>query len=208
MPGILYIISAPSGAGKTSLLNRVLQNQLICNIQLSISYTTRKIRSGEFNKEHYFFVSQEKFKNMIENDFFLEYAKVFGHYYGTSKKIIENILSSGVDVLLDIDWQGAQQIRKKYSNSCSIFIVPPSMKELSRRLHSRKKESKRIIENRMLQAELEIMHYIEYDYLIVNDCFNSALNDLKSVVESERLRIDKNNKMYHNIFISNLLNNF
>ncbi|MCR3754700.1 MAG: guanylate kinase [Candidatus Westeberhardia cardiocondylae] len=202
----LYMISAPSGAGKSSLLQRILKKKLICNIQLSISYTTREIREGELHKKHYFFISKEKFQNMIKNNYFLEYAKVFGNYYGTSKKMIEGILSAGIDVLLDIDWQGAQQIRRKIPNSCSIFILPPSLKELSRRLYSRRQDSEKIITKRLLQVHKEMVHYIEYDYLIVNDCFDSAVRDLQIIVESERLRINKQ-QFFHNTLIKNLLNN-
>ncbi|CEN32088.1 Guanylate kinase [Candidatus Westeberhardia cardiocondylae] len=204
MFGTLYIVSAPSGVGKTSLLHNICANKLICDITLSISYTTREMRLGEFHKKHYFFVSKQKFKDMIRNNFFLEYAKVFDNYYGTSKAEIRDFLSSGMDVLLDIDWQGAQQIRYSVPNSCSIFIFPPSIKELNRRLYRRKKDDKIIIKKRMLQAVKEMNHYMEYDYLIFNDCFDVALRDLRIIIESERLRVDRQ-KLFHGNLIKELL---
>ncbi|MGO2924019.1 MAG: guanylate kinase, partial [Hafnia paralvei] len=164
--GTLYIVSAPSGAGKSSLIQALLKTQPLYDTQVSISHTTRAKRPGENHAEHYYFVSHDEFRQMIEEDAFLEYAEVFGNYYGTSRKAIEQILSTGVDVFLDIDWQGAQQIRKKMPQSRSIFILPPSKDELDRRLRGRGQDSDEVIAKRMAQAVAEMTHYAEYDYLI------------------------------------------
>ena len=194
--GTLYIVSAPSGAGKSSLIQALLKTQPLYDTQVSISHTTRAKRPGENHAEHYYFVSHDEFRQMIEEDAFLEYAEVFGNYYGTSRKAIEQILSTGVDVFLDIDWQGAQQIRKKMPQSRSIFILPPSKDELDRRLRGRGQDSDEVIAKRMAQAVAEMTHYAEYDYLIVNDDFDLALSDLKTIIRAERLRLGRQ-KMRH-----------
>lgn len=187
MEGILYIVSAPSGAGKSSLLNMLIQH--LYDAQVSVSYTTRARRPGEVHGEHYYFVSVNEFKRMISENTFIEYAKVFGHYYGTSRESIEPILASGVDVFLDIDWQGAQQIKHQRPNSRSIFILPPSKEVLDRRLRGRGQDSEDVIAIRMRQAVAEINHYAEYDYLILNESFNRACLDLKTIILAERLRM-------------------
>lgn len=202
--GTLYIVSAPSGAGKSSLIQALLKTQPLYDTQVSISHTTRAKRPGENHGEHYFFVSHDEFRQMIEEDAFLEYAEVFGNYYGTSRKAIEQILSTGVDVFLDIDWQGAQQIRKKMPQSRSIFILPPSKDELDRRLRGRGQDSDEVIAKRMAQAVAEMTHYAEYDYLIVNDDFDLALSDLKTIIRAERLRLGRQ-KMRHDALITKLL---
>lgn len=202
--GTLYIVSAPSGAGKSSLIQALLKTQPLYDTQVSISHTTRAKRPGENHAEHYYFVSHDEFRQMIEEDAFLEYAEVFGNYYGTSRKAIEQILSTGVDVFLDIDWQGAQQIRKKMPQSRSIFILPPSKDELDRRLRGRGQDSDEVIAKRMAQAVAEITHYAEYDYLIVNDDFDLALSDLKTIIRAERLRLGRQ-KMRHDALITKLL---
>ncbi|TBM30443.1 guanylate kinase [Hafnia paralvei] len=202
--GTLYIVSAPSGAGKSSLIQALLKTQPLYDTQVSISHTTRAKRPGENHAEHYYFVSHDEFRQMIEEDAFLEYAEVFGNYYGTSRKAIEQILSTGVDVFLDIDWQGAQQIRKKMPQSRSIFILPPSKDELDRRLRGRGQDSDEIIAKRMAQAVAEMTHYAEYDYLIVNDDFDLALSDLKTIIRAERLRLGRQ-KMRHDALITKLL---
>ncbi|UDG79430.1 Guanylate kinase [Candidatus Ecksteinia adelgidicola] len=204
--GTLYIISAPSGAGKSSLIQSLLKTQLLYNIEVSISYTTRASRPGEYHGKHYFFVSKDEFYYLIKKNEFLEYAKVFGHYYGTARAKIKKLLSSGIDVFLDIDWQGAQQIKKIMPQSCSIFILPPSKEELYRRLYNRGKDSKEIIVKRMTEAVVEMTHYIEYDYLIINHTFDLALLDLKSIIFSLRLR-SKNQFLRHKDLIKNLLSN-
>lgn len=155
---------------------------------VSVSHTTRAPRPGEVEGVHYYFVSKEEFESLIEQDLFLEYAKVFGgNYYGTSLPAIEENLAKGIDVFLDIDWQGAQQIRKKVPSVKSIFILPPSLPELERRLIGRGQDSEEVIAERMSKAISEISHYDEYDYVIVNDDFEKALKDLQSILQAERL---------------------
>ncbi|AYA41845.1 guanylate kinase [Xenorhabdus nematophila] len=202
--GTLYIVSAPSGAGKSSLIQALLKTQPLYDTQVSVSHTTRQARPGENHGEHYFFVTVDEFQNMISHDEFLEHACVFGNYYGTSRKVIEDTLTSGVDVFLDIDWQGAQQIRQKMPAARSIFILPPSQEELLRRLRGRGQDSEDIIAKRMTQAVAEMVHYNEYDYVIINDDFNAALADLQSIIRSERLRLDRQTQR-HDALISKLL---
>ncbi|PHM73121.1 guanylate kinase [Xenorhabdus kozodoii] len=202
--GTLYIVSAPSGAGKSSLIQALLKTQPLYDTQVSVSHTTRQARPGENHGEHYFFVTVDEFQNMITHDEFLEYACVFGHYYGTSRKVIDETLASGVDVFLDIDWQGAQQIRQKMPAARSIFILPPSQEELLRRLRGRGQDSDEVIAKRMAQAVAEMEHYNEYDYVIINDDFNTALADLQSIIRSERLRLDRQTQR-HDALISKLL---
>ena len=202
--GTLYIVSAPSGAGKSSLIQALLKTQPLYDTQVSISHTTRAIRPGEKHGEHYFFVDKEAFREMIERDAFLEHAEVFGNYYGTSRETIEQVLASGVDVFLDIDWQGAQQIRKKMPQARSIFVLPPSKDELDRRLRGRGQDSEEVIAKRMAQAVAEMTHFAEYDYLIVNDDFDLALSDLKTIIRAERLRLSRQ-KLRHDGLITKLL---
>jgi guanylate kinase len=202
--GTLYIVSAPSGAGKSSLIQALLKTQPLYDTQVSISHTTRAVRPGEKNAEHYFFVSKEEFCEMIAKDAFLEHAEVFGNYYGTSREAIEQVLASGVDVFLDIDWQGAQQIRKKMPQARSIFVLPPSKDELDRRLRGRGQDSEEVIAKRMAQAVAEMTHFAEYDYLIVNDDFDLALSDLKTIIRAERLRLSRQ-KLRHDGLITKLL---
>lgn len=184
--GTLYIISAPSGAGKSSLISTLLQDQP-SNMQLSVSHTTRVPRPGEENGKHYHFISQDEFKQLIEKGDFVEWAEVFGNYYGTSKVAIEQALDQGIDVFLDIDWQGAQQVRHIMPQAVGVFILPPSKLELQRRLTNRGQDSEEVIAGRMAQAVSEMSHYNEYDYIIVNDNFATALNDLKAIIRSQRL---------------------
>ncbi|WP_213993505.1 guanylate kinase [Sodalis sp. dw_96] len=202
--GTLYIVSAPSGAGKSSLIQALLKTQPLYDTQVSVSHTTRSVRPGEKQGEHYFFVSKAEFERMIAEDAFLEYANVFGNYYGTSREMIEQVLSTGVDVFLDIDWQGAQQIRIRMPQTRSIFVLPPSREELDRRLRGRGQDSDEIIAQRMAQAVAEMSHYAEYDYLIVNDEFNTALMDLKTIIRAERLRLSRQ-KLRHDALITKLL---
>ncbi|MBX9447962.1 guanylate kinase [Dickeya chrysanthemi] len=202
--GTLYIVSAPSGAGKSSLIQALLKTQPLYDTQVSISHTTRAMRPGEVHGEHYFFVSVDEFRKMIEEDDFLEYAEVFGNYYGTSRAAIEQVLSTGVDVFLDIDWQGARQIRERMPQARSIFILPPSQEELERRLRGRGQDSEEVIARRMKQAVAEMSHYAEYDYLIVNDDFDLALSDLKTIIRAERLRLSRQ-KVRHDALITKLL---
>ncbi|ATA25881.1 guanylate kinase [Brenneria goodwinii] len=202
--GTLYIVSAPSGAGKSSLIQALLKTQPLYDTQVSISHTTRAKRPGESHGEHYFFVSTDEFKRMIQENEFLEYAEVFGNYYGTSRTAIEQVLATGVDVFLDIDWQGAQQIRTQMPLARSIFILPPSKEELERRLRGRGQDNEDVIARRMAQAVAEMTHYAEYDYLIVNDDFDLALLDLKTIIRAERLRLSRQ-KVRHDALITKLL---
>jgi len=187
--GTCFIVSAPSGTGKSSLIRSLLNRCIFNNIQLSISYTTRTIRPGENNGEHYHFISIEKFEKMIKNNLFLEYAKVYNNYYGTSQTIIKKNVSMGYDILLDIDWQGAKQLRNKNIKSKSIFILPPSKKELFKRLKNRRQDSNNVIYERMKSIVSDISHCSEYDYLVVNDDFEKTLKELEKIIRYERLNL-------------------
>lgn len=186
--GNLYIISAPSGAGKSSLINALLADLPRTEVQLSISHTTRNPRPAEEDGVHYYFTNHEQFKCLIEQGHFLEWAEVFGNYYGTSLPMIERSLEQGIDVFLDIDWQGARQIREKVPNVKTVFILPPSKAELEQRLIGRGQDSAETIAKRMAEAVSEMSHYHEFDYVIVNDDFQTALNELKSILTAERLK--------------------
>lgn len=188
--GNLYIISAPSGAGKSSLISALLKADAQSKRMVSVSHTTRQPRPGEENGVHYHFVSVEEFEGLIAQGAFLEYAKVFGgNYYGTSLPAIEKNLAEGIDVFLDIDWQGALQIRQKVSGVKSIFILPPSLAELEKRLIGRGQDSDEVIAERMAKAVSEISHYNEYDYVIINDDFKQALADLQAILRTEKLTL-------------------
>ncbi|CZF84425.1 Guanylate kinase [Grimontia celer] len=197
--GTLYIVSAPSGAGKSSLISALLKDNPRYDMKVSVSHTTRATRPGEENGVHYHFVSVDDFKALIEQEAFLEYAEVFGNFYGTSRLWIEEMLSKGVDIFLDIDWQGAQQIREKMPNAKSIFILPPSREELERRLNARGQDSDEVIAKRMEEARSEISHYNEYDYVIVNDDFDVALMDIKAILRAERMKQDKQYSRHHDM---------
>lgn len=186
--GNLYILSAPSGAGKSSLINALLADVPRSEVQLSISHTTRQPRPGEENGLHYYFTNSDTFKSLIQQGHFLEWAEVFGNYYGTSLPLIEQSLAQGIDVFLDIDWQGARQIRQKVPNVKTIFILPPSKAELEKRLIGRGQDSAETIAKRMAEAVSEMSHYDEFDYVIVNDHFQTALSELKSILMAERLK--------------------
>ena len=189
MSGTLYVISAPSGAGKTSLVNALINT---CEgIKVSVSHTTRPIRPGEEDGVNYHFASQEQFQAMLGNADFLEQAEVFGNYYGTSKTWVEAQLREGIDVILEIDWQGAQQVRQSVPGTESIFILPPSQSALRERLRGRGQDSDEVIQNRMDQAQQEMSHYVEYDYIVVNDDFDVALQQLKTIMLAKRLRIER-----------------
>lgn len=188
IPGNLFILSAPSGAGKSSLISALLKQPSARPMQVSVSHTTRDERPGEINGQHYHFVSKETFETDIEQNAFYEHAEVFGNYYGTSEAAIGEQLSQGIDVFLDIDWQGAQQVRIKRPSVTTIFICPPSRNELENRLRNRGQDSEEVIQSRMEQAQSECSHYQEFDYIIVNDNFDQALLDLTTVVNNQRLK--------------------
>ncbi|MEI8572868.1 guanylate kinase [Methylomonas sp. LW13] len=190
--GKLYIISAPSGAGKTSLVKQLIAE--MDDLAVSVSHTTRAMRSGEQDGVDYFFVSVETFKAMIEQQAFLEHAQVFDNFYGTAQQTVEDNLAKGLDVILEIDWQGAQQVRRMLPESLSIFILPPSIEVLSQRLQNRGQDNPEVIARRMRDAVTEMSHYPEYDYLIVNDDFNLALQQLKSIVTANRLTQNQQQK--------------
>ena len=184
--GNLYIISAPSGAGKTSLVKKLIAT--VENLIVSVSHTTRQSREGEIHGKDYFFVPVEDFRAMQNDNAFLESAQVFDNFYGTAKKTVETNLAQGDDVILEIDWQGAKQVRDLMPNSYSIFILPPSTHILRERLEGRGKDSVEIIDRRMQDAVAEMSHYGEFDYLVVNDDFNIALNELESIIIANRLQ--------------------
>ncbi len=187
--GKLYIISAPSGAGKTSLVKRLVAD--LDQLTVSVSHTTRKMRVGETHGKDYFFSTVDDFKKMIAKNAFLEHAKVFDNYYGTAQQSVEYYLDNGIDVILEIDWQGAQQVRKMLPDCLSIFILPPSIEVLQQRLENRGQDSKEIIDRRMQDAVQEMSHCDEFNYLIVNDNFDQALAELRGVVVSHRLEIQR-----------------
>lgn len=187
--GILFIVSAPSGAGKTTLCQKI--SSMVPNLTHSVSYTTRPPRSGEVNDRDYTFIDEDEFRHMIEEDKFAEWAKVHGHLYGTSRKRLEEMMEAGIDVILDIDTRGAMQIKEKYSEGIYIFILPPSMKVLVERLEKRMCNSKDEITKRLKRAIDEIKDYKNYDYVIVNDIFEKALREIEAIIISERARTYK-----------------
>ncbi|WP_337879546.1 guanylate kinase [Rheinheimera sp.] len=186
LPGNLFIISAPSGAGKSTLINALLKKH--ADMQLSISHTTRAPRPGETNGVQYHFTDVPSFQQLIEQQQFLEWAEVFGNYYGTSKSAISDQLARGIDVFLDIDWQGARQMKAQLPFISSIFILPPSVAALEQRLNQRGQDSAEVIAGRMAQARAEISHADEYDYWIVNDNLQQAIAEFEAVILSHRLR--------------------
>jgi len=190
-PGNLFILSAPSGAGKSSLISALLKQgkeEAKRPMQVSVSHTTRDPRPGENNGEHYHFVSVDNFKKQIKKNAFYEHAEVFGNYYGTSEAAIDAQLAQGIDVFLDIDWQGAQQVRMKKPSVTTIFISPPSRQELENRLRGRGQDSEEVIASRMAQAQKECSHFQEFDYIVINDNFEQALAELTTIVNNQRLK--------------------
>lgn len=187
MQGTLFVVSAPSGAGKTSLVKALIESTP--NIHVSVSHTTRPQRPGEVNGVNYHFVTQDGFTAMLNDNAFLEHAQVFDNLYGTSKRAVTDKLNAGVDVVLEIDWQGAQQIRRQMPDAVSIFILPPSREVLEQRLLGRGQDPVEVIRKRMAQANEQISHHVEFDYLIINDDFDKALKEMQAVVLAQRLRI-------------------
>lgn len=187
--GTLYIVAAPSGGGKSSLVNALIKR--LPFVYLSISHTTRKMRPGEVEGEHYHFIEKDDFETMVEAAELLEHAQVFGNYYGTSQKYVEAELEKGHDVILEIDWQGAEQIRRLMPDCVGIYILPPSKEALLERLEKRSQDSFEVIERRMAEAVNEMSHHHEFDYVVVNDDFYKALDELCAIFLAERLQIKK-----------------
>ena len=185
-PGTLYTVSAPSGAGKTSLVKALVESTAA--LVVSVSHTTRPIRPGEEDGVNYHFVDEPGFTALLERGDFLEHARVFGNLYGTSRAAVEAQLAQGLDVILEIDWQGAAQVKRLLPESVAVFIVPPSRAELEQRLNSRGQDEEAVIAQRMAEAVDEMSHYVESDYLVVNDDFETALGELQAIVASLRLR--------------------
>lgn len=183
--GNVFIVAAPSGGGKTSLVKHLITH--LPNIVVSISHTTRKPRPREQEGVDYFFINDTEFLDMINRNAFIEYAEVFNHHYGTSVEQIAVRLKEGIDVVLDIDWQGAQQIKKLFPEAISVFIIPPSLEVLEQRLKARQQDNKEVIQTRMQQAREEMSHYKEFDYLIVNDDFEQAALELQAIVVANRV---------------------
>lgn len=199
--GNLYIVTAPSGAGKTTLVKALLAADP--HIQLSVSFTTRAPREGEVNGRDYHFVERAEFERMISNCEFLEYAEVYGNYYGTSQTWINSVIESGRDILLEIDWQGAQQVRRLFPDAIGIFVLPPSLDVLEQRLRGRGKDSDEVIARRMKVAREEISHVDEADYVIVNEHVDDAVRDIIAVVRAGRLGLAQQSER-HTALISAL----
>ncbi len=189
MNGTLYIISAPSGAGKTSMISKLLET--LNDAEMAVSHTTRPKREGEIDGKHYHFISADGFLNDVHEDKFLEHANVFGNHYGTSKSAVEMLLEKGVDVILEIDWQGAQQVRNLMPEALSIFILPPSKAELEQRLRGRGTDSDEVIAKRLGQSCDDIKHYDEFDYVVINDDFEISVKQLKSIFHANRATLQK-----------------
>lgn len=185
--GSLFIVTAPSGAGKTSLVKALLEQT--AGLEVSVSYTTRKPRPGEQDGVHYHFVDVPTFERMIAQGVFLEHAKVFENYYGTSREKVAEKLQHGVDLILEIDWQGARQVRAYFPNAVGIFVLPPSRASLDQRLRNRKTDSDDVINRRLREAVSDMSHYAEFEFVVINDDFERALFDLRSVVTAQRLRL-------------------
>ena len=200
--GVVLVISSPSGAGKTTICKKIINS--IKDVSLSVSVTTRKKRISEFDGKDYFFKSKDDFFKMIKNDEFVEYAEVFGNYYGTLKSEILKKIENGIDVILDIDWQGTRQIQKYIPNDVvKIFVLPPSIKELEYRLGNRASENKDDFLKRMSEAKKEISHYDEYDFIIINEDVHVAVNSITSILFAERLK--KYRQKIIPIFVNKLL---
>jgi len=199
--GTLFIISAPSGAGKTTLVQALLES--FANLYVSISHTTREKRAYEKENIDYYFVGESEFDEMVNQGQFLEHARVFGYNYGTSRQLVEKQLASGKDIVLEIEWQGARQVRKLLENVISIFVFPPSYATLESRLVGRG-DDEEVIERRMREAKTEISHYDEYDYLVINDNFESTLQELKTIISASHLCY-KQQKAHFDNFVRDLL---
>lgn len=192
--GTLYTVSAPSGAGKTSLVKSLIEADT--QVTVSVSHTTRPMRPGETEGINYHFVSHDEFVAMLGQSAFLEHAQVFDNYYGTSRAWVEETLASGRDVILEIDWQGAEQVRKLMPETVGIFILPPSQQALLERLTGRGQDDQAVIDKRMAQAIDEMSHYVETDYLVINDDFTTALSELRAIMVAERQRLGRQQEQH------------
>jgi guanylate kinase len=197
-PGTLFIVSAPSGAGKTSLVRALLED--VGQLTVSVSHTTRPMRPGEADGTDYHFVGKRRFERMVADGAFLEHAQVFDNRYGTSKLAVERDLQRGMDVLLEIDWQGARQVRRMMPDCVGIFIVPPSRGVLEERLRGRGQDAQEVIARRMRDAVGEMGHYHEYDYIVINDVFETARTELASIVRTMRLRRATQERRHSGLF--------
>ena len=203
MSGLLFVVAAASGTGKTSLVKALLDRT--SNLHVSVSHTTRPKRNGELDGVHYHFTDKDNFTSQIEQGGFIEYAEVFGNYYGTSQRTVEEQLKQGHDVLLEIDWQGAAQVRKLFPDSIQIFILPPSQFDLKQRLSNRGTDSVEVIEHRLDCAVSDMQQYVNFDYIIINDSFDRALHELEAVITANRMTLAQQANR-HSELIQNLLN--
>lgn len=192
--GSLFVVSAPSGTGKTTLCRKLCE--IAPRLKYSVSFTTRARRKGERNNVHYTFVSEKRFKDMIKNGEFAEWAVVHGNFYGTSKKRLKELTSKGYDIILDIDVQGAMQLKRKIKDAVYVFILPPSMKVLEKRLRARMSESETEMKGRLRNARNEISGYSNYDYVIINDDFKGAVREFESIITAKRLGVEKFNPLF------------
>ena len=196
----LFIVAAPSGCGKTSLVKALIsQTEDLC---VSVSHTTRAARPGEAHGKNYYFVSKQEFDQIKKEDGFIESAQVFDNHYGSAKQTVRDLLESGTDVILEIDWQGARQVKKSFNNAIGIFILPPSEAALRERLTDRGQDDKSIIDRRMQDAVSEMRHYDEFDYLVINDDFNLALTDLSTIIHSQRFLLSQQTEKYQSLLNS------
>jgi guanylate kinase len=193
----LFIIAAPSGCGKTSLVKALIEK--VDNLCVSVSHTTRAARPGEEHGKNYFFVSKEDFNEISNNDGFIESAQVFDNYYGSAKQTVKDLLKQGQDVILEIDWQGAQQVKQSFIDAIGIFILPPSISALEDRLTDRGQDDQSIIDRRMQDAVSEMQHFDEFDYLVINDDFNIALNDLTHIIYTQRLSLSQQTQQHQDL---------
>lgn len=197
MSGLLFVVAAASGTGKTSLVKSLLDR--VSDLHVSISHTTRPRRPAEIDGIHYHFTTTDLFLEQVNNNGFIEHAEVFGNYYGTSQSEVQKQLSAGHDVLLEIDWQGAEQVRRLFPNSIQIFIIPPSQHDLRERLSARAQDSLSVIEQRLASSIVDMQQYVNFDYLIINDQFDRALHDLESIIHSNRLTVAQQSRRHRGL---------